>query len=215
MHFDQRIHAPAKSRIFQLGGLCVRDRGHDDQYAIGSERAGFGHLVGVIHKVFAQGWHVGCGTRGDQKVLGTLKRRSVGQNGQTSRAAVLIGFGKRCRFEIGTDQTLGRRGFLDFGNQPVTCCRSVDQTGCKRAHRICGLGCCFDLGQGARGFVGGNLFELIGFDLVENGRRHASVQLTSVSPLALSHALTFEKGREPKKPRRAESGDGCAVFRMK
>ena len=46
-----------------------------------------------------------------------LEERRVGQDGEARGAALLIGEGVLGGAKVGPDQTLGRRSFLDFGDQ--------------------------------------------------------------------------------------------------
>ena len=169
MHFDQRIHAVMRGGILQLGGERVIDRGHDDQDAIGPPGAGLGHLIGVIEEILAQSGQGAGRAGGGQKLRRALKRRRIGEDREAGGPPGLIGLGEGGRVKIGADQTFRGAGLLDLGNQAIA---PGGHFAAEGGGKATGGGGSAGLGlqprQGARLFGGGDLFEFIGFDLVEN-----------------------------------------------
>ena len=96
MHLDQHIHAPLPGGGFKLGGLRVRHRGHDDQDAIGIQRPGLGHLIGIVEEILAQAGQGGCVMGLRQEAVGALERGRIGQHRKAGRPTGLIGPGQ-CR----------------------------------------------------------------------------------------------------------------------
>jgi hypothetical protein len=98
-----------------------------------------------------------------------LERRRVGQHRETGGAAGLIGTGQRRRIEIGANEPLGRRGFLDFGDQSIVATGEffADRPD-KAARRRRRLGRRLDLSERMRALGGRDLVALVGFDLGED-----------------------------------------------
>src|SRR6476661_1597082 len=94
MNFNQYVHSMVKSRAFDLAGGDVVDRCHDDQDAVGAERAGFGDLIRLVDKVFAENGKPGRLPRLSQKLRPALERRRIRQHGETHRAALLVSAGE-------------------------------------------------------------------------------------------------------------------------
>ena len=93
MDLKQHIHPPFHGTVFQLGGLCIGDRGENDQDAIGAQGAGLGNLIGIIHKIFAQGGQGTGRARLNQEGFGALKAWRIRQDRQAGSAALFIGLG--------------------------------------------------------------------------------------------------------------------------
>ncbi len=91
MHLDQDIHAKAVCCVFKLGGLSVFEGCHDQKDAIGTQRPGFGHLIGVKHEILAQDRQVNGGTCRDQIAVIALEIGDVGQDRQATCPTGLIG----------------------------------------------------------------------------------------------------------------------------
>ena len=54
VHLDQHVHSKRNGCAFELPRAGVVNGGHDDQDAIGTGGARFGHLVRIVHEVLAQ-----------------------------------------------------------------------------------------------------------------------------------------------------------------
>ena len=117
VHLDQDIHAEIEGEGFQLRRFRVLERGHDQQDAIGADRARLEHLVGVEHEILAQCRQPDRAARLFQERILALEIRLVGQHRQAGRAARLIGAGEGRRIEVSADQPLGGRGALDLRDQ--------------------------------------------------------------------------------------------------
>ena len=55
VHLGDGVHAPGLGVGAERAGHHVVDGGHDDQDAVGAQRARLGHLIAVEHEVLAQG----------------------------------------------------------------------------------------------------------------------------------------------------------------
>src|SRR5580698_1577819 len=99
MHFDERVHAERGCGRFQLGRASIVDRGHDDQDAIGTISARFGHLIGVVHEILAQHRQRHGGARRAQVIEMALERRRIGQDRKAGGAACFISLGQGRRIE--------------------------------------------------------------------------------------------------------------------
>ena len=119
VNFNENVHAIGKRGIFDLGCGDVVDRRHDDQDAIGPQRARFHDLVGLVDEILAQHRQGGRRARLRQELGPALERGRVGEHRQTGGAARLIGFGERRRIEIGADKPLRGAGLFDLGDQRI------------------------------------------------------------------------------------------------
>ena len=94
-----------------------------------------------------------------------LKRGRVRQHGKAGSTSGLVGLGKRGRIEVGTNEPLGGRGFLDFGNQRIF---AVLKLAADRPDKTARRGSGFRQGLDARkrmGALGGrDLLALVGLD---------------------------------------------------
>ena len=81
----------ASAARFELGGAGIVHRRHDDQDAIGAIGARFRHLIGLVHKVFAQYRQRTGRARLAQMIERAGKGRRVGQHRKARRAAGRIG----------------------------------------------------------------------------------------------------------------------------
>ncbi len=150
-------------------GLDVADAGHDDQDAVGAERAGFVHLVRLVEEILAQHGEGDGGAGGDEIAGRALEEGRVGEHRQAGRAALGIGAGERRRVEIGADQALRRARLLDLGDErgAAGAGRRLDR-GNEAAGRRRGAGAALHLGGRDGGLGGGDLGAFLGFDLVED-----------------------------------------------
>ncbi len=103
----EHVHAEIEGQRFQLRCLRIFQGGHDQQDAIGADRARLEHLVGVEHEILAQRGQGAGATRLFQERILALEIRHVGQDRQTGRATRRIGTRQGRRIEIGADQALG------------------------------------------------------------------------------------------------------------
>ena len=103
---------------------------------------------------------------------GALERRAIGQDGKTGRAAGLIGAGERLGIEVFADQSFGRAGALDLGDQAEVARFARGKKRIAEAARRRAVEC----GGGQRlavdGLERGDLLALVLRDLVED--RHAA-----------------------------------------
>ena len=77
--FEQHVHAVGEGRILDRLGRRIVDRRHDDQNAIGAERARFHHLIGLVDEILAQrgqGGGVARAASGIPACPGTTAHRS-------------------------------------------------------------------------------------------------------------------------------------------
>ncbi len=54
MHLDEYVHPQRPGEARQLPRPAVLERGHDQEHAVGAERAAFDHLIGLEDEVLAQ-----------------------------------------------------------------------------------------------------------------------------------------------------------------
>jgi hypothetical protein len=95
--------------------------------------------------------------------------RSTGKPVAGGGSAGLVGPPQRRRIEIGADQALGGRGFLDFGDQRVVAAIELGANGGEKAARLaCGLRHRLDLDQRMRALGVCDLVALVGFDLLQD-----------------------------------------------
>src|SRR5450830_1360786 len=125
VHFHQHVHAIGEGRILDRLRRRIVNRRHDDQDAIGAERARFHHLIGLVDEILAQSGQRGGVARCAQEFRLALERRRIGEHGQTGGAAGFIGLGELRRIEIGADQALRRARLLDLGDQRVGAARNA------------------------------------------------------------------------------------------
>ena len=167
--FDEHVHAEAERRRLDFRRRAVVERRHDDEDAVGAQRARFRDLVGLVHEILAQHRQCGRGARRDQVVRAALERRRVGQHREAGRAAGLVGARQRRRVEIGADQPLGRARLLDLGDQGIVAAREPaldrpQETARRRGRPGRGL----DRGGRPRALRRRDLLALVGFDAGED-----------------------------------------------
>ena len=114
---DQHVHAESSAASSSVARVVVADRRHDDQDAVGAERARLVHLIGLVHEILAEHRQVDGRARGDEVLRRALEERRVGEHREAGRAARLVGAGERRRIEVGADQALRRARLLDLGDQ--------------------------------------------------------------------------------------------------
>ena len=116
MHFDKRFH----SEVAGESGQVVQNRhfqgGRDQQHRVGTVRARLVKLISVDNEVLAQEGHHNVLPNGIQDPQIALKKRLVRQyrDGRGTMSSVSGSNGKR--IEVGADDTGGRGGLLDFGD---------------------------------------------------------------------------------------------------
>src|SRR5262245_24510346 len=54
MNFNQDIHTVGEGRLLDVARSTVINSGHDDQNAIGTQRAGFHHLIRLVDEILSQ-----------------------------------------------------------------------------------------------------------------------------------------------------------------
>ena len=169
MHFGEHVHAEIGRRLGQVSRRGVVDRRHDDEDAIGAERAGLHHLVGVDHEVLAQDGEGGRLARGGQIIGASLEGGRVGQHRQAGGAAHFISARQRRRIELGADQALRRARFLDLGDEGELAFGDARPHSIgERPHRRLSLGAGAQGAAIGRRLGGFDLFALIGEDGVEH-----------------------------------------------
>ena len=160
---------PVVRGVQQVARHVVVDSRHDDQDAIGTPGASFGHLIGLVQEILAQCRHLSGCPRLLEKFGSALKAGAVGQHREAGCTSSLIGLGDAGRVKVCADHAPGRAGLLDFGDQAIVAggAPCFDRTA-KAAW--CRLIVCFghDFGPWARGFGSGDFLALIGFNLLEN-----------------------------------------------
>ena len=165
--FDQHIHRMVERGRLDLGHDAVIERRDDDQDGIGTERACFGDLPRVDHEILAQDGQVAGLAGGDEVILMALEIGRIGQHGKACRAPCGIGPGMRRRLEIGADQALRRRGFLDLGNKSEPVILRAGECSLKPARRGLRTDRGFEIGQRAFLLGGSHLFALGGADFFQ------------------------------------------------
>ena len=92
VHLDQHVHAAASLREpAQLARRRVVERRHDQQDAVGADRARLEHLVGVEDEVLAQAGQGDRRARLPRGAVGALEIALLGQHREAGGAARGIG----------------------------------------------------------------------------------------------------------------------------
>ena len=95
VHLDQHVHAEVDARPSSSAPASASlTRRHDDQDAVGAERARLEHLIGLEHEILAQRRQVDGAPRRDQIAGAALEEAAVGQHRQAGGAAGLVGAGQ-------------------------------------------------------------------------------------------------------------------------
>jgi hypothetical protein len=85
VHLDQHVHAEFDRGGFELLRHRIVERRHDQEDAIGADRAGFEHLIGIEHEILAQDRQVDRGpSRREILVLALEVRLSVSTERQVA-----------------------------------------------------------------------------------------------------------------------------------
>src|SRR5262249_41860473 len=190
-----------KAGRVRLGRGGALDRGHDDENAIGAERARLDHLVGVEQEILAQHGERGCRPRGGKVLRTALERGRVGKHRQARRAARLVRARERRRIEIPADQPLRRARLLDLGNERSFAAQAAAlDRGQETARRRGTGGLLAQLGKRASALGGGDFLALIGFDPNKHVAHGQSLEIAirrSSRPSASPESIDFFAIRIP------------------
>ena len=116
MRFGEHRHAERVGQSRELAHPRRRERGHDEQNAVGAQGARFVHLVRIDHEILAQYRQSGGGARCPEMLGPALKKPRVGEHRQAGGAVPRVGAGDRLRIERLAQDAFARACLLDLGD---------------------------------------------------------------------------------------------------